>query len=111
SLTSTTVNGATQDNQVGTVNGGTGVFNMSNGVFTTFARINTGTTAGSTGIVNQAGGTMTIGNQFQGANATSGSGMVSIVNITGGTMNIGSAANPTSQFYVASRGTGTLTIT
>jgi autotransporter-associated beta strand protein len=30
--------------------------------------------------------------------------------VSGGTMNIGSAANPTSPFYVASRGTGTLTV-
>jgi len=35
---------------------------------------------------------------------------MSIVNISGGTMNIGTAANPTSPFYVASRGTGTLTV-
>ena len=35
---------------------------------------------------------------------------MSIVNVSGGTLNIGTAANPTSPFYVASRGTGTLTV-
>src|SRR5438874_2460836 len=107
-LTSTTVNGAPNDNQAGTVSGATGTFNMINGTFTTSARINTATASSSTGIINQTGGTLNIGNQFQGANG-SNPGEVSIVNVSGGAMNIGSAANPTSAFYVASRGTGTLT--
>ncbi len=105
-LITTTVNGAPQDNVVGNA-AGTSTFNMSNGVFTTSARLNTATATNSVGIVNQFGGTLTIGSQFQGANGNSGS---SQVNISGGTMNIGSAANPASPFYVASRGPGTLTI-
>ena len=108
-LTSTTLNGATQDNQVGTVSGGTGVFNMVNGTLTTSARLNTATAINSTGIVNQVGGTLNIGSQFQGANAGN-AGELSIVNVSGGVMNIGSAASPTSPFYVASRGTGILTV-
>jgi autotransporter-associated beta strand protein len=49
---------------------------------------------------------MNIGSQFQGANG-SGSGEVSIVTVSGGTMNVGSGSGP---LYVASRGTGTLTV-
>jgi autotransporter-associated beta strand protein len=82
---------------------------MVNGTFTTSARLNTATAANTTGIVNQTGGTLNIGNQFQGANG-SNPGEVSGVNVSGGTMNIGTAANPTSPFYVASRGTGTLNV-
>lgn len=108
-LYTTTVNGQPQDNQVGITGGATGTFNMSNGTFTTTARLNTATVLNSTGILNVYGGTMNIGNQFQGANG-SNLGEVSVVNLVGGTMNIGSATNPASQFYNASRGTGTLNI-
>lgn len=108
-LTLTTPNNVPQDNQVGTVSGATGVFNMVNGTLTTSARFNTATAGNSTGLINQTGGTMNIGSQFQGANG-SNAGEVSQVNVSAGTMNIGSAANPTSPFYVASRGTGTLTV-
>jgi autotransporter-associated beta strand protein len=79
------------------------------GTLTTSARINTATALNSTGQINQVGGTLNIGNQFQGANGGN-AGEVSLVNVSGGRMNIGTAANPTSVFYVASRGTGTLTV-
>jgi autotransporter-associated beta strand protein len=106
-LTLTTLNGSPQDNQLGSVTNETSVFNMSNGTFTTTARLNTGLATNAVGIINQYGGTMTIGNQFQGANGSGGS---SSVNISGGVMNVGSAANPASPFYVASRGPGALTV-
>jgi autotransporter-associated beta strand protein len=106
-LSLTTLNGSPQDNQVGSVTNETSVFNMSNGTFTTTARLNTGLATNAVGIINQYGGTMTIGNQFQGANGSGGS---SAVNISAGVMNIGSAANPASPFYVASRGPGTVTV-
>lgn len=105
-LTTTTVNGGPQDNVIGSISG-TSTLNMSNGVFTTSARFNTGVNSNSTGIVNQYGGTLNMGSQFQGANGNGGS---SVVNISGGVMNIGSATNPASPFYVASRGPGTLTV-
>jgi autotransporter-associated beta strand protein len=108
-LTTTTANGAPQDNQVGDVSGTVGTFNMFNGTLTTGARLNTALVSGSTGIVNQLGGTFTIGSQFQGANG-SNPGEVSLVTLSGGTMNIGTALSPSSPFYVASRGTGTLTL-
>jgi alpha-galactosidase len=108
-LTTTTPNNSPSDNQVGTLSGTTGTFNMLGGTLTTGARLNTATALNSTGIVNQVGGTMNIGSQFQGANGGN-AGEVSIVNISGGTMNIGSAANPTSPFFVASRGGGTLIV-
>jgi fibronectin-binding autotransporter adhesin len=105
-LTSTTPQGAPQDDQIGTVNGGTGTLNMSNGTFTTSARLNTGAGASATGIINLSGGTLNAASQFQGANGAASS--ISTVTISGGAMNIGSAATPTGTFFVASRGTGTL---
>ena len=50
-------------------------------------------------------GTVNIGSQFQGANGGQGT---SFFNVTGGTVNIGTAALPASEFFVASRGVGTL---
>ncbi len=105
-LSSTSINGLPQDNEVGIVSGSSGTFNMVNGTLTTIARLNTATVVNSTGIVNQVGGTLNIGQQFQGANGGAANEQ-SIVNVSGGTMNIG---NGTGQFYNASRGFGSLTV-
>jgi autotransporter-associated beta strand protein len=105
-LTTTTPNNVPSDNQVGAVSGASATFNMVNGTLTTASRFNTATASGSTGIISQSGGTFNIGSQFQGANG-SNPGEVSIVNVSGGTMNIGGGTGP---FYVASRGTGSLTV-
>jgi autotransporter-associated beta strand protein len=105
-LTNTTVNGAPQDFVVGAVVGSVGTFNMSNGVLTTVARLDTGTAGGATGIVNQVGGTLTIGSQVQGANG--GTNAVSLFNVSGGLLNVYDTQART--FYVASRGLGTLTV-
>lgn len=105
-VVSTSIQGSPQDNQIG--NSATAVLNFSNGVFTTTARLNTGAGSGN-GTINQYGGTFTIGSQFQGANGSASAS--STVNLYGGTMNIGSVTNPTGQFYIASRGPGTLTVT
>jgi fibronectin-binding autotransporter adhesin len=105
-LSSTSINGLPQDNQVGITSGTVGTFNMVNGTLTTVARLNTATVVNSTGIVNQVGGTFNIGQQFQGANGANANEQ-SIVNVSGGTMNIGGG---TGQFYDASRGLGTLTV-
>ncbi len=108
-LYSTSGRASPNDNQVGDLSGTAGTLTVSNGTFTTSARLNTATVLNSTGIVNQVGGTFNLGDQFQGANG-SNLGESSVVNIGGGTMNIGSATNPASQFYNASRGYGTLTV-
>jgi autotransporter-associated beta strand protein len=108
-LTTTTINNTPQDNQVGTVAATLGILTISNGTLTTDARLNTATAANSTGIVNQVSGTFNVGSQFQGANGGN-AGEMSFLNVSGGTMNVGSAASPTSPLYVASRGTGTLTL-
>jgi autotransporter-associated beta strand protein len=105
-LSGTSAQGTPIDNQVGTVSGSTGTLNMVNGTFTTSARLNTATALNSTGIINQTGGTLNIGSQFQGANGGN-AGEVSLVNVNGGSMNIGGGGGT---FYVASRGTGTLTV-
>jgi autotransporter-associated beta strand protein len=105
-LSSTSINGLPQDNQVGIISGAIATFNMVNGTLTTIARLNTATVANSTGIINQLGGTLNIGQQFQGSNGANANEQ-SQVNISGGTMNIGGG---TGQFYDASRGAGTLTV-
>ena len=108
-VTSTTGNNSPNDHQVGAVTGSVATFNMINGTLTTSARFDTAVASDSTGIIIQSGGTLNIGSQFQGANGQN-PGEVSLVTVNGGTMNIGTAASPTDPFYVASRGTGTLTI-
>ena len=105
-LTMTTPNNSPSDNVVGAVANGISTFNMINGTLTTSSRFNTATASGSVGIINQLGGTLNMGSQFQGANG-SNPGEVSIVNVSGGSMNIGGGGGP---FYVASRGSGTLTV-
>ncbi len=108
-LTTTTVNNTPQDNQVGAAGGALATLTISKGTLTTGARLNTATALNSTGIVNQVGGTFNIGSQYQGANGAN-AGETSFLNVSGGTLNIGSAANPAGPLYVASRGTGTLTV-
>ena len=105
-LSSTTPNGGPSDHVVGTLAGLTGTLNMVNGNFTTAGRLDTATTANATGVLNQTGGTFNLGSQFQGANG-SNPGEVSIVDLSGGFLNIAAGGGP---FYVASRGTGTLTV-
>jgi fibronectin-binding autotransporter adhesin len=105
-VSSTTVNGGPQDQEVGVIAGTSGTFNMVNGTLSTVSRLNTALGANSTGIVNQVGGTFNIGQQFQGANGANANEL-SVVNVSGGTMNIGAG---TGQFYVCSRGNGTLTV-
>jgi len=105
-LTSTSAQGVPQDNQIGQVANSTGVLNISNGVFTTSARMNTGLGGGATGIVNVVNATLNVASQFQGANGANTA--VGFLNVGGGTVNIGSAANPNGILYVASRGAGTL---
>ncbi len=105
-LSSTTPNGGPSDHVVGTMSGLTGTLNMVNGNLTTAGRLDTATAANATGVLNQSGGTFNLGSQFQGANG-SNPGEVSIVDLSGGLLNIAAGAGP---FFVASRGTGTLTV-
>lgn len=105
-LTTTTPDNLPSDNQAGTVSGAAGTFNMINGTVTTASRLNTATASSSLGILNIIGGTMNIGVQFQGANGGN-AGEVSELNVSGGTLNVG---NGSGQIYVASRGTGSMTI-
>lgn len=115
-VVSTSGQGVPSDNQLG--NGAIAVLNISNGVFTTSARLNTGVGNGGSGTINQYGGLINIASQFQGANGSATS--VSAVNLFGGTMNIGVSPNATNTsllttnlgtFFVASRGNSSLTIT
>ena len=105
-LSSTTPNGGPSDHLVGTESGLTGTLNMINGTLTTAGRLDTATAANATGVINQTGGAFNLGSQFQGANG-SNTGEVSIVDLSGGLLNIAGGGGP---FYVASRGTGGLTV-
>ncbi|MBU6409107.1 MAG: autotransporter-associated beta strand repeat-containing protein, partial [Verrucomicrobia bacterium] len=94
-----------QDNFVGSAGGLTGTLNIASGTLTTVSRWDTGGfNSGSDGIIAQSGGTFNVGSQLQGANVAGGA---STITVSGGIMNI---ANGGGQFYVASRGTGTLTV-
>jgi autotransporter-associated beta strand protein len=105
-LNMTTPNNTPSDNQVGTVAGLSGTLTIVAGTLATASRLNTATALNSTGIVNQVGGIFNLGSQFQGANGGN-AGEVSFVNLSGGVMNVSGGGGP---FYVASRGSGTLTI-
>lgn len=111
-FTTTTTHNSPSDDQIAMASGANAVFNMVNGTLTLNGPLNTATVLNSTSIVNQVGGTLNLNGSpyyFQGANGGN-AGEVSIVNVSGGVMNVGNPANPTSPFYVASRGAGILTV-
>ncbi|HTR42298.1 MAG TPA: autotransporter-associated beta strand repeat-containing protein [Pseudomonadales bacterium] len=101
-FTSTSQQGQPTDNQLGYAAGSAATFIMSNGTYTTSARINTGPVGGSTGVVDVAGGTLTVASQFQGANGalTAGSWLI----VSGG-----SFTTP-GTIFVSSRGLGFLNV-
>jgi fibronectin-binding autotransporter adhesin len=101
-FTSLTGQGEPTDVQFGYIAGQVGTLILSNGTFTTSARINTGVVAGSTGAVTVVNGTLNVASQFQGANGGNTCG--SIVNVSGGTFTV------PGPFYIASRGIGSLTM-
>jgi fibronectin-binding autotransporter adhesin len=95
--------GGPTDNQLGYIPGqGPATLIISNGTFTTSARMNTGPVGGATGIVDVVGGTVTIASQFQGANGAATAG--SQLNVSGG-----SFTTP-GTLFVSSRGVGFLNI-
>jgi fibronectin-binding autotransporter adhesin len=101
-FTSTSAQGGPSDNQLGYVVGQVASLIISNGTFTTTARVNTGPVGGATGAVTVVNGTLNVGGQFQGANGGPTCG--SILNVSGGTL------TDAGQMYVASRGIGSLTL-
>lgn len=106
-VTTTTAHNVPSDNIVGNTTGANAEFDVVNGTLTTSSRFNTAQAANSTGIVNVNGGTFNMADQFQGANG-SNTGEVSELNVSGGTLNVGSGGAGT--IFVASRDTGTLTV-
>lgn len=111
-VTGATTHNNPEDVEIGNTVGTAATFNMVNGALSIAAPLDTGTALNSTGVVNQTGGTLTINGSpyyFQGANGAS-TGELSVVNISGGTIDMGPAAAPAGPFYVASRGTGFLSI-
>jgi autotransporter-associated beta strand protein len=84
--------------------GGSGLcpatFNMVNGTLTN-GGLNTGIAGGATGNINMSGGAWSVSGEVQNANAPGGDGYF---NFSGGTFTF------SDKFYVANRGTGSLTI-
>jgi fibronectin-binding autotransporter adhesin len=101
-FTSTSLQGAPTDNQLGYTAGSSGIFIMSNGTYTTSCRMNTGPIGGSTGVVDVVGGTLTVASQFQGANGGLTCG--SWINVSGGTF------TTPGTIFVSSRGLGFLNV-
>ncbi len=99
---STSQQGAPTDNQLGYTAGQSATLIISNGTYTTSARINTGPVGGATGIVDVVSGTLTCASQFQGANGGLTSG--SWLNISGGTF------TTPGTIFVSSRGPGFLNV-
>lgn len=76
------------------------IFNMVNGTLTHGA-VNTGTASGAIGTINMSGGVWAINGQIQNANAPGGIGNICV---SGGMFSF------SDKFYVANRGTGSLTV-
>lgn len=113
SFTSTISHNLPSDDLLGNTSNSLATLNIAAGTLTLAAPLDSGNLLNSTGIVNQTGGTLNLNGTpyyFQGANGPN-SGEVSTVTVSGGTMNMGTTAAPTTgPFYVASRGSGTLTL-
>ena len=104
-ILSTGVNGQNSDNTLGD-SGTASTLNMVNGTLTIERRLNT-----VDGIINQSGGTLNVWNQLQAANSSSAN--VSAITVSGGTLNLWNSSGSSSgggTLFLASRGTGTLTI-
>jgi autotransporter-associated beta strand protein len=99
---STSQQGEPQDNQLGYAIGQSATLIISNGTYTTSARMNTGPVGGATGVVDVVNGTLSIASQFQGANGGLTSG--SWLNVSGGTF------TTPGTIFVSSRGPGFLNI-
>jgi autotransporter-associated beta strand protein len=100
------VSPATASNsRLGVTAGAPATFNMVNGTFTIASRLNTGAAANTIAALNQSGGTINVSlMQVSDSSATASS----TINITGGTLNVfDTSYHP---FYVASRGTGVVTV-
>jgi len=81
-------------------------FNMMNGVLTLTARLNTGAAANSIANLNQSGGTLSVA-LMQSSDGSANA--LTTLNFTGGTFNVGVGGTP-GNFFLASRGTGIVTV-
>jgi autotransporter-associated beta strand protein len=104
-LVSTT---ALNNSRLGVIGGAPATFNMVNGSLTIAARLNTGTAANSIATLNQSGGTLNIQSLFQSADGAATA--TSTVNVSGGVFSVGATETTPAQFFLCSRGTGTVNI-
>jgi autotransporter-associated beta strand protein len=103
------LNSIASDNnsRLGVIGGAPATFNMVNGTLTIAARLNTGSAANTIATLNQSGGTLNLLSIFQCSDGSSSA--YTAVNATGGSLIVGT---PTAgnNFYLASRGTGVVTV-
>jgi autotransporter-associated beta strand protein len=95
------------NSRLGVTVGAPATFNMVKGTLTIAARLNTGSAANSVAILNQSGGTLNIQQLLQSSDGSSFA--ATTINVTGGTLNVGDAGGP-NNFFLASRGTGVVTV-
>ncbi len=98
---------AANNSRLGITANAPATFNMVNGTLTIAARLNTGTAANTVAALNQSGGTLNCLALLQCSDGSSFA--ATTVNITGGTLNVGDAVDP-NNFFLASRGTGVVTV-
>jgi fibronectin-binding autotransporter adhesin len=83
------------------------VFNMVGGTLTIAARLNTGAAANTLATINQSGGSLNVMDVLQISDSAATASTA--VNVTGGTINVANAG-AFNNFFLASRGTGILTV-
>ncbi len=91
--------------RLGITPGAAGTLNMAGGTLSTTARLNTGNAANATAALNQSGGTINVA-LLQSSDSSAAASTT--FNITGGTLNVFDTSFH--QFYLASRGTGVVTV-
>jgi fibronectin-binding autotransporter adhesin len=93
--------------RIGVTPGIPAIFNMVNGTLVSAPRLNTGAGGGTIAQVNQSGGTLTTLTLVQGSDSSANA--YTEFNLAGGTFNIGAPGTP-QNFFLASRGTGIVTV-
>jgi fibronectin-binding autotransporter adhesin len=94
------------NSRLGVTPGAPAIFNMVNGSLNLTARLNTGAAAGTIAALNQTGGTINVA-LFQSSDGSANASTT--INVSGGTFNV-SDSGGFHPFYLASRGTGMVSV-
>jgi fibronectin-binding autotransporter adhesin len=96
-----------QNSRIGVLANEPGTLNMVNGTLTIAARLNTGSGANTIAEINQSGGTINVLGLLQSSDGSSTA--ATTIDVTGGTLNVGTP-DAGQNFFLASRGTGVVTV-